>query len=47
MFWAISIGIANGAGFFKISLIGSIVIAMVFKSSSSPYLLIVNQHVIK
>jgi len=45
MFWAISIGIANGAGFFKISFIGSIVIAGVlliltrFKSSSSPYLL--------
>ena len=48
MFWAISIGIANGAGFFQISLIGSLVIAGVlmlltqFKSSSSPYLLILN-----
>jgi len=48
MFWAISIGIANGAGFFQISLIGSVVIAGVlmlltqFKSTSSPYLLILN-----
>lgn len=48
MFWAISIGIANGAGFFKISLISSLVISGVlmlltqFKSSSSPYLLILN-----
>jgi len=48
MFWAISIGIANGAGFFQISLISSLVIAGVlmlltqFKSSSSPYLLILN-----
>ena len=48
MFWAISIGIANGAGFFQISVIGSLVIAGVliiltqFKSSSSPYLLILN-----
>ena len=48
MFWAISIGIANGAGFFKISLAGSLLIALVlyiltkFKSKSAPYLLIVN-----
>ncbi|MDQ7083713.1 MAG: DUF4956 domain-containing protein [Sulfurovum sp.] len=48
MFWAISIGIANGAGIFKISLIGSLVIAGVlllltrFKSRSAPYLLILN-----
>jgi len=48
MFWAISIGIANGAGFFQISIIGSLVIAGLliilreFKSSSSPYLLILN-----
>jgi uncharacterized membrane protein YhiD involved in acid resistance len=48
MFWAISIGIANGAGFFQISVIGSLIIAGVliiltqFKSNSSPYLLILN-----
>lgn len=48
MFWAISVGIANGAGLFKISITGSIVVAVVLlmltrvKSKSSPYLLIVN-----
>ena len=48
MFWAISIGIANGAGYFKISLVGSIFIAIVllilsrYREASSPYLLIVN-----
>jgi len=50
MFWAISIGIANGAGFFKISITGTIFIAIIlliltkYKSSSSPYLLILNYH---
>jgi|APSaa5957512535_1039671.scaffolds.fasta_scaffold54305_3 uncharacterized membrane protein YhiD involved in acid resistance len=48
MFWAISVGITNGAGLFKISLTGSLVIAAALlvltriKSKSSPYLLIVN-----
>ena len=48
MFWAISIGIANGAGFFKLSFSGLIVVSIAlliltnFKSRSSPYLLIVN-----
>jgi len=48
MFWAIAIGIANGAGFFQISLIGSLVIAAVlfiltkFKSNTAPYLLVIN-----
>ena len=48
MFWAISVGIANGAGYFKISLIGSLFIAAVlivlsrYRESSNPYLLIIN-----
>jgi hypothetical protein len=48
MFWAISIGIANGAGYFKISFFGSIFIAIVlfllskYRDLSSPYLLIIN-----
>jgi len=48
MFWSISIGIANGAGYFKISIIGTIFIAIVliiltrYRDSTSPYLLIVN-----
>ena len=48
MFWAISIGIANGAGYFKISFVGSVFIAVVllvlarYRESSSPYLLIIN-----
>ena len=48
MFWAISVGIANGASYFKISIIGSIFIALVlviltkYKESKSPYLLIIN-----
>jgi uncharacterized membrane protein YhiD involved in acid resistance len=48
MFWAISIGITNGAGLFKISLTGSLIIAASLliltrlKSKSSPYLLILN-----
>ena len=50
MFWAISIGIANGAGFFKISVTGSVFIAIIlliltkYKSASAPYLLIINYH---
>jgi uncharacterized membrane protein YhiD involved in acid resistance len=48
MFWAISVGIANGAGYFKISITASIVIGSIlflmlrYKSSSQPYLLILN-----
>jgi len=48
MFWAIAIGIANGAGYFKISVTGSVVIALAlfflskYKSSKSPYLLIID-----
>jgi len=48
MFWAISIGIANGAGFFKLSFSGLIIVSVAlliltkFKSMSNPYLLIVN-----
>jgi uncharacterized membrane protein YhiD involved in acid resistance len=48
MFWAISIGIANGAGFFKLSFAGLIVVSIAllilsrFKSRSNPYLLIIN-----
>jgi uncharacterized membrane protein YhiD involved in acid resistance len=48
MFWAISIGIANGAGYFKISIVGTIFIAIVliiltrYRDSTSPYLLIIN-----
>lgn len=48
MFWAISVGIANGAGYFQISIIGSIFIACVlliltnYKDSTNPYLLIIN-----
>ena len=48
MFWAISIGIANGAGYFKISIVGSIVVGFAlilfskYKSSHSPYLLILD-----
>ena len=48
MFWAISIGIANGAVYFKISIVGTIFIAIVlviltrYRDSTSPYLLIVN-----
>lgn len=48
MFWAIAIGIANGAGFFQISLIGTLVIALVLflltklKSNTAPYLLVIN-----
>ncbi len=48
MFWAISIGIANGAGFFKLSISGLIVVSLAlfamtkFRVRSNPYLLIVN-----
>jgi uncharacterized membrane protein YhiD involved in acid resistance len=48
MFWTIAIGIANGAGYFKISIIGSIFIAIIlfiltkYKEKTSPYLLIIN-----
>lgn len=48
MFWAISVGIANGASYFKISIVGSIFIAIIllllsrYRESSSPYLLIIN-----
>ena len=47
MFWAISVGIANGAGMFKVSLISSIIIALVlsllvrYKVQHSPYMLII------
>jgi uncharacterized membrane protein YhiD involved in acid resistance len=48
MFWAISVGIANGAGMFKISYTSSIIIALTlliltkYRTTSSPYMLIVN-----
>ena len=48
MFWAIGIGIANGAGLFQVSFTGSIFIGIVLlimnrsKVGVSPYLLIVN-----
>ena len=48
MFWAISIGIANGAGFFKLSIAGLLAVSIAllimtkFRSGSSPFLLIVN-----
>jgi len=48
MFWAISVGITNGAKLFQVSFIGIIVVSAVlllltkFKSKSSPYLLIIN-----
>ena len=48
MFWAISIGIANGAGYFKVSIVGTIFIATVliiltrYRDSTSPYLLIID-----
>lgn len=47
MFWAISVGIANGAGMFKISIISSIIIAIVlfvlvrYKVRHTPYMLII------
>jgi uncharacterized membrane protein YhiD involved in acid resistance len=48
MFWAISIGIANGAGMFKISFISSLFIALTlffltrYKTNYTPYMLIIN-----
>ena len=48
MFWAIGIGIANGAGLFQVSFTGSLFIGAVLlimnrsKVGTSPYLLIVN-----
>jgi len=48
MFWAISVGIANGAGMFKISYTSSIIIALtlliltMYRTTSNPYMLIVN-----
>jgi uncharacterized membrane protein YhiD involved in acid resistance len=48
MFWAISIGIANGAGFFKLSFAGLVVVSLALllmtklRGGSSPFLLIVN-----
>lgn len=47
MFWAISIGIANGAGYFQISIVGTIFISAVlfiltrYRDRSAPYLLII------
>ena len=49
MFWAISIGIANGVAFYSISITGTIFIAIAlfmanaYKSNSTSYLLIVHQ----
>lgn len=49
MFWAISIGIANGVAFYSISITGTIFISLLlflsnsYKSNSSSYLLIVHQ----
>jgi uncharacterized membrane protein YhiD involved in acid resistance len=46
MFWAISIGIANGAGYFQISIVGSLFVGVVLilmtklKVNNNPYLLI-------
>ena len=48
MFWAIAVGVANGAAFFKISIIGSIFISVTlliltkYKTLNHPFLLIVN-----
>ena len=47
MFWAISVGIANGAGFFQISIVGSVFVGLVLilmtrmRSYQNPYLLII------
>lgn len=46
MFWAIAVGIANGVGYFNLSIIGSLVITMVLlfmtrrEESEHPYLLV-------
>ncbi len=48
MFWAIAVGVANGAAFFSISIIGSIFIAATllvmtkYKTINSPFLLVIN-----
>jgi len=48
MFWAIAVGIANGAAYFKISITGSIFIAISllilsrYKVKHNPYLLVIN-----
>ena len=48
MFWSISVGIANGAGMFKISYTSSLIIALTllvltkYRTTSNPYMLIVN-----
>jgi len=48
MFWAIAIGIANGAAFYKLSITGTLFIGIIMllltsmKSRSAPYLLIIN-----
>jgi len=48
MFWAIAVGIANGAAFFKISIVGSIFIGIViiimtkYKTAHNPFLLVLN-----
>ncbi len=50
MFWAIAVGITNGAKYFLISILASIIIAIIlftwtrFKSKSAPYLLILKYH---
>lgn len=47
MFWAISIGIANGAGYFQISIVGTLFISAVlfmltrYRDTTAPYLLII------
>ena len=47
MFWAIAIGIANGVAFFKVSLFGTLMLAIVmlglsrFRMERAPYLLII------
>ena len=47
MFWAISVGIANGAGFFKLSILGTIFVGLILliltkiKTKTTPYLLVI------
>lgn len=51
MFWAISVGIANGAGYFQIAIVGTIFISIVlfflsrYKDVTAPYLLILRYQV--
>lgn len=46
MFWAISVGIANGAGYFQIAIVGTVFISAVlllltrYRDATAPYLLI-------